>query len=247
MTYLHVVCEANWGIDCGVLFAMRLDNLIPFLIFGVIAIIAALGGIIGVLNERRRRTAVTQTAEQMGLSYADDGADLLVELAGLPLFSRGRSRRISNVIRGDTEEVAVAVFDYRYTTGSGKNSHTYRQTVVLFRSPEMHLPQFELKPQGFFHGIGKLFGYQDIDFQSHPKFSKSFVLRATNAKAVRKLFTADLLSFCEGTPQVNIEGQGRDLVFYRSSKRVKPERFRDLMGEGFAVFKQFHAAAGGPK
>ena len=58
----------------------------------------------------------------------------------------------------------MGTFDYRYTTGSGKNSHTYRQTVVFFRSPEVDLPQFELKPQSFLHGIGKLFGYQDIDF-----------------------------------------------------------------------------------
>ena len=147
------------------------------------------------------------------------------------------------MIHGDTDEVAMGIFDYRYTTGSGKNSHTYRQTVVFFRSPDMDLPQFELKPQSFFHGIGKLFGYQDIDFQSHPKFSKAFVLRGTSETAVRKLFTADLLSFCETKPQVSIEGQGRDLVFYRSSKRVKPEQFRDLMSEGFDVFKQFQAAA----
>lgn len=149
------------------------------------------------------------------------------------------------MIQGETDEVALGVFDYRYTTGSGKNSHTYRQTVAFCRSPEMDLPQFELRPQSFFHGIGKLFGYQDIEFQSHPKFSKAFLLRGTSETAVRKLFTADLLAFCETKPQVSIEGHGHDLVFYRSSKRVKPEQFRDLMSEGLAVFKQFRVAAGG--
>ena len=222
---------------------MRLDNVIPFLIFGVIVILAAAAGAVSFLSERRRRTSVTEIAEQMGLSYAEDGAGLLAELSSLPLFSRGRSKRITNLIHGDTDEVALGVFDYRYTTGSGKNSHTYRQTVVFFRSPEMNLPQFELKPQSFFHGIGKLLGYQDIDFPSHPKFSKAFVLRSTSETAVRTLFTADLLSFCETKPQVSIEGQGHDLIFYRSSKRVKPEQFRDLMSEGFAVCKQFREAA----
>ena len=117
------------------------------------------------------------------------------------LFSQGRSKRISNLIHGDTDEVALGIFDYRYTTGSGKNSHTYRQTVVCFRSPTSNLPQFALKPQSFLHAVGKLFGYQDIDFQSHPKFSKAFILRGTSETAVRKLFTADLLSFLETKPQ----------------------------------------------
>ena len=222
---------------------MRFHELIPFLIFGIIVLL--LGGVaaISMLGSRKRRTAVAQVAEQLGLSYADGSADLQAELSSLPLFSRGRSRQIHSIIHGDTEAVAVSVFDYHYTVSSGKNSHTYRQTVVCVRSPGMALPQFELKPQTFLHGIGKLFGYQDIDFPSHPKFSKAFVLRGVHEKAVRKLFTADLLSFCETKLRINVEGRGEYLVFYRASKRVKPEQFRDLMSEGFAVFQQFHAAA----
>jgi hypothetical protein len=223
--------------------AMGLDNLIPFLIVGVIFLLVAVGGAVNVLGDRKRRAAVAEVAEQLGLSYADDGAGLLAELSSLPLFSRGRSKQISNVIQGDTDEVGMGIFDYRYTTGSGKNSQTYRQTVVFFRSPGMNLPQFELKPQSFFHGIGKLLGYQDIDFQSHRKFSKAFVLRGTSETAVRQLFTADLLSFCETKPQVSVEGQGHDLVFYRPSKRVKPDQLRDIMSEGFEVFKHFQTAA----
>lgn len=221
-----------------------MDNLLPFLIFGVIAALAVICVAVSVLGDRRRRADLAEVAEQLGLSYAEDGSGLLAELASLPLFSQGRSKRISSLIHGDTDEVAMGIFDYRYTTGSGKNSHTYRQTVVFFRTPGIDLPQFALKPQSFLHAVGKLFGYQDIDFQSHPKFSKAFVLRGTNETAVRKMFTADLLSFLETKPQISIEGQGRDLIFYRSSKRVKPDQFRDLMSEGFAVFKEFEAAAG---
>ena len=66
-----------------------------------------------------------------------------------------------------------------------------------------------------------------------------FVLRGVHEKAVRQVFTAELLSFCETKPQVSIEGQGHDLIFYRASRRVKPDQFRDLMSEGFEVFKRF--------
>lgn len=224
---------------------MRLDSWFPLLIFGAIVLLAAAGGLLGVVSERRRRTTLAQIAEQMGLAFTEEAADLLAALDGLPLFSRGGARRISNLVHGDTDEVALRVFDYRYTTGSGKNAHTYRQTVVCFQSPELTLPQFELKPQSFLHGISKLFGYQDIDFPSHPKFSRSFLLRGTDEPAVRKLFTAALLSFCESRPQIHIEGQGQRLVFYRAAKRVKPEQFRELMAEGFAVYRQFQPLGSG--
>jgi hypothetical protein len=221
---------------------MKLDNVIGFLVFGVIAGLVAVGFAVSTLYESRRRTAVSQIAEQLGLAYSDDGTSLLAELDHLPLFSRGRAKRISNLVLGDTDEVAMGIFDYRYTTGSGKNSQTHRQTVAYFRAPDAHFPQFELKPQHFLHAVGKLFGYQDIDFASHPKFSKSFVLRGTNETAVRKLFAPALLEFFETKSQMNVEGQGQHLIVYRPSKRVKPEQLKNLMREGFDVFAQVRAA-----
>jgi hypothetical protein len=228
--------------DGGERTGIGVDNVLPFMIFGVIVALAAVCIIASAIGDRRRRAALAEVAEQLGLSYVEDGSSLLAELSGLPLFSRGRSKHISSLIHGDTDEVAMGIFDYRYTVGSGKNAHTYRQTVICFRSPDLDLPQFELKPQSFLHGIGKLFGYQDIDFESHPKFSKTVVLRGTQETAVRKLFTDPLLSFLETKPQIHIEGQGRNLIFYRSSKRVRPDQFKELMREGFEVYTQFAAA-----
>ena len=55
------------------------------------------------------------------------------ELSHLPLLSRGRARRLVNLIQGETDEAELAIFDYRYTVGSGKNSQTHRQSVALLR------------------------------------------------------------------------------------------------------------------
>ncbi|MHB0959377.1 MAG: hypothetical protein ACYC6N_07120 [Pirellulaceae bacterium] len=212
----------------------------PLLIFGAVMALVAFGGVASYMSEKKRRTAVGSVAQQLGLSFAEEGGpELLSALSDLPLFSRGRAKRITNLIQGETDEMSMGIFDYRYTTGSGKNSHTYRQTVAFFRSPGRDLPQFELKPQSFLHGIGKMFGYQDIDFQSHPKFSRTFVLRGTNETQVREVFTADVLSFFESKPSISVEAQGHDLILYRPSKRVKPDELHELMAEGFEILKQF--------
>ena len=80
--------------------------LFPFLILGVIMTLLAMGGAISLLGETRRRAAVASIAEQLGLSFVEDGGTgLLSELSDLPLFSRGRSKRITNLIQGETDEV----------------------------------------------------------------------------------------------------------------------------------------------
>jgi hypothetical protein len=217
---------------------------LPFLVFAVITALMVAGGLLSHLSDKRRHDALAGLADTLGLSFAaEDDSDLVDELAGVPLFSQGRSRQIRNRIQADTDEVSMSVFDYRYTTGSGKNSSTHQQTVACFDSPHWNLPQFEVKPQHLFHGIGKVFGYQDIDFASHAGFSRAFLLRGANEQAIRRLFTGSLLAFLEARPNVSVEGRGYHLIVYRSATRVQPEQLREFMAEAFAVFRQFRDAA----
>jgi len=53
---------------------------------------------------------------------------------------------------------------------------------------KLKLPFFELKPENTFHKIGQVFGYQDIDFEAFPNFSKGYLLRGLmNQKFVNYL------------------------------------------------------------
>jgi len=214
------------------------EFLIPFLIFGgvVLVIVLAIAG--ALYYEKKRREAIRQVAEEMGLPFYPKGdANLVTQLSMFNLFSQGRSRKIFNMLHGDTEDVNLGIFDYQFTTGSGKNSTTWKQTVVYFNSPMLNLPQFAMRPQSFFHKIGKMFGYQDIDFDTNPVFSDNFILQGADEAGVRALFTPELLTFFEGRTGISLEGQGAHLIFYRHNNRAKPDKIRELMNEGFAIFK----------
>ncbi len=223
---------------------MGLNIPIPILIFVGIGVLVVGGLALGVYSEKKRREALQRVAEELGLAFYKDGdPNLMAELSDLPLFTKGRSKRITNLIHGETDDVVMGVFDYRYTTGSGKNSHTYRQSVAFFRSGDLRLPVFEMRPQSFLHGIGKMFGYQDIDFDSHPVFSKAFILRGPNEQHVRQTFRPELLTSLEQKQGVSVEGRQHDLVFYRPHKRVRPDQFKELMNDGFQVFAMFRGDA----
>ena len=192
------------------------------------------------LNEKKRTEQFGDVARNIGLPFFPEGDDSLrSSLEHFHLFSQGRSRKIRNMLHGENSEVELAIFDYRYTTGGGKNSHTYKQSVIYFRSPVLRLPHFAMRPEGLFHKIGGAFGYQDIDFDRHPRFSGDYLLRGDDEAKVRELFTDDVLTFIESQQKICVEGGGDQLVFYRQRKRVVPDAVNGFMDEGFKVFDVF--------
>jgi hypothetical protein len=192
------------------------------------------------LGEKKRTEKLEALARNIGLPFFPGGDDSLKSsLDHFHLFSQGRSRKIRNMLHGENSEVELAIFDYRYRTSGGKNSHTHQQSVIYFRSPVLSLPHFAMRPENLFHKIGGAMGYQDIDFESHPRFSADYLLRGDDEQAVREFFTDELLTFIESQESICVEGGGDQLVFYRQRKRIKPDEVNGFMEEGFKAFDVF--------
>jgi len=212
----------------------------PFLLVSA-AVLAVLGLALAliVVNarlEKKRVEAMQRAAREMGLAFAPKGDDATFGLlSGFHLFSHGHAKKITSLMLGEVSDMEVRIFDYTYTTGSGKNSHTFRQTVIAFRSPKLALPAFSLRPENLFHKIGALFGYQDIDFDTHPQFSKHYLLRGNDEEAIRSTFHDGVLEFFDENRGLCTEGSGPTLIFYRAAQQVEPEAIRSFMEEGFKV------------
>ena len=136
-----------------------MEHFLGFFIIGGVVLLLVVIFVVFRLREKKRREALKAIAEEMKFSFSPKGdAELLGTFANLHLFSQGHSRRASNVMRGRAQEINLTILDYRYTIGYGKNSHTYSQTVISFRSSSLNLPAFTLRPEHFFHKIGQIFG-----------------------------------------------------------------------------------------
>jgi hypothetical protein len=221
-------------------------QLLPLLFFLLIPAVIGLILLLGWQAERKRVEAFRLAADDLGFEFHPTGDPVLQSwLSNFELFSQGHSRKFRNVMRGRTEDLDVAVFDYQYTTGHGKNARTWRTTVVCLRAAGLGVPDFRLRPETFWHRVGTaLFGYQDIDFDSHPTFSAAFLLKGPDEEAVRAAFTPAVLEHFEQLPGVSVEGSGDTLVYYRPERRVGPDRVRDLMAEGFAALGLFRRPGG---
>jgi hypothetical protein len=201
----------------------------------VVGVIGLIGGVIylGWMQEKKRREAMQAAAMALGFTYSQDaGWD---EFFGLPLFERGRSKRGSNVLTGQTAGNPVTLMDYQYTVGSGKNSQTYRQTVALFPSAGQGLPDFELSPENFLHKIGQVFGYQDLDFEDDPEFSKRFLLRGQDEARIRGVFTASVRAACANFTDWTVQARGGKVAVFRSNTRCDPAEIPSFLANGLRI------------
>ena len=188
--------------------------------------------------ERARAEAMQQAGLALGFSY-ESIADLaqLKALADLRVFNQGHTRRVHNMLSGRAGSDEVKLFDYRYTVGGGKESHTWHQTVALYRDGGRALPDFVMAPENVFHKIGQAFGYQDIDFDSNPVFSSRYLLRGSDDAAVRAAFTAEALSFFEMELGWTVEVRAGNLGAYRAGKRCRPEDLSTFLEQSRAVLR----------
>ena len=195
--------------------------------------------------EKKRSAALQAQAQGMNFTFeAKPDQGLLGALGGFHLFSQGHSKKVFNLMEGRSQDIDLRIFDYTYTVGGGKNSQTFKQTVALFQSDPLRLPGFALRPEHFFHKIGSAFGFKDIDFDEHPQFSSKYLLRGADEDAIRALFDDQIMGYYEAHEGLSTEGERDVLLFYRQSKRPKPEELHTFMEDGFAVFAIFKGRAG---
>ncbi len=208
----------------------------------VVGVLALIGTIIvaAIKAEKKRSEALQAAAERMKFTFSRKGdPNLLDRLKNFHLFSQGHSKKIASVLMGKAGALDVAVFDYAYTTGGGNHLQHWRQTVIFFERDDMSLPKFTLRPENIFHKIGQVFGYKDIDFDSHPEFSKRYLLRGENEEAVRATFGDDACSFYESDLKLSTEAAGPQLIHYRSGKRVSPDQISEFIKQGVRVLTLF--------
>lgn len=205
---------------------------------------AVAGLLIGILflvalfrrRERERTESLRQLAETTGLVFEPKADVAAVRARGdVQLFDRGHSKRVTNLMTGRMDGQAIAIFDYRYTTGSGKNQHTELQTVVLLAEAKPTFPDLQLAPENPLTRIAEAFGYQDIDLESSPEFSRRYVVKGADEAAIRAALYPGAASYFAQHEGWTVELKSGSLALYRAHRRVKAADMRMFIEEALAA------------
>lgn len=156
------------------------------------------------------------------------------------LFSDGNSKQIVGMLSKPLDGGKSYIFDYTYIIGStGSQKRKSYHTVVALHTPNLNLPNFALYPESSFGFLGEMLGFNDIDFDSHPKFSKAFKLSGKDIPNIRRAFTPTALSLFEQFPNVRVDGGGNYLFVYITNQMVPPEKINGFVSLALNIYGSF--------
>lgn len=213
------------------------SGIVVILFWVIIAIVIGVLAITSQIAEKKRAEEVRGWAQDLGLEYLESlSTNDRKNFEQFELANRGRNRAESNVIVADSGELRMVIFDYRYTTGSGKSKSTTHHIAVLCRSDGLQLPQFSLSPESFMHRLGDFFGFKDIDFDDDKVFSDKFLLKGADEEAIRAFFDVRRRQAFLEFDKDCLEGSGRSFVFFRKAERLSSSKVKLLMERAFQVY-----------
>ncbi len=148
-----------------------------FLFFALLLAVSAAIAYGVYLYEKQRSLALEKAAKKLGLAFRPKKDRAFPSrFHFLNDLDRGSSRFAHNMMEGEYRGHRVTVFDYRYTTGSGKSRQTHDRTFCLLWLP-FSCPELRIYPEGVFHKLGQALGFDDIDFES-VEFSNAYVVES---------------------------------------------------------------------
>ena len=184
---------------------------------------------------KKRASELLALSQEKGYSYqSDDQNDerMYMQYSFFRLFTVGRGRKASNIISFQDGDRTVTVFDYTYTTGSGKSQSTHISTNIVIRQDNRDYPHFFVRREvAVVDFLGKIFGGQDINYDEDEEFSKSFVLQGQDEEQTRAFFSNSenrfpFLTFA--SEDVTFEGK-EQYFHYRHEGHLSVDKFSEVV------------------
>ena len=124
------------------------------------------------------------------------------------------------------------------------NLNDSSQTIAHFASDVLKMPSFILQPQSRSLDLfSKVLGLQNIDFKSHPDFSRVYDLSATHPDHARLLFNNAVLAYFLRHPGLQVMSDDYRLIVFQPGRRCENAEIEQFIGQATEVFTLFEEAA----
>jgi hypothetical protein len=142
---------------------------------------------------------------------------------------------IGNILRKKIVGAEVLVFEHAIA----KDNSTVREEIAAFKVITSNLPKFRMHPEGVLDKIVSALGRQDIDFDTHPEFSRSYRLEADDESAARRLFKPAVLEYFSKYRGWSVEGEGKWLIAFKPGVEVPRGGIEEFLKETTEIARLF--------
>ena len=198
---------------------------------GLIVLVLLAAAVIGLWiyqRERERREDLQYLAMKMELDFHPTRDEFHHRRYGHDLFGWGRRRAAWNTLSGIRtlagQEIRVKMGDYRYTTGSGKNSRTHKLSYAIFHLPYIGTPDLLIRPEHIGDKLKSGLGFDDIDFESE-EFSRRFWVKSSDRKYAYDVLHPRMMEFFLDGDHWRVEIVRDACLVLKGNRRWPPEQF----------------------
>ena len=136
------------------------------------------------------------------------------------------------MVEAQSSHGQLRIFDYSYTTGSGKHRNHHNYTVALLACGG-DIPRFDLKPETLMYKLGEMIGFKDIDLPEFPLFSDKYRLTGPDEERVRAFFGQRRAAWFEQNLGLLVQG-APGLLLLIKPRRLPPAAWPDFIEEAKA-------------
>ncbi len=190
------------------------------------------------LHSDKMNRSLKYAAHNLGMRFFEkDEKGLLPFLNHFRLFKVGHSKAIVNLMHKKDEWMIsdINIFDYRYKITVNKSVKTYWQTVFFINSKELGLPDFYMKPEHFLHKAAAFLGWEDINFEAYPKFSKQYYLKGEDEYYIRAVMSDEVLKLFTIEKEWHLEAVNYFLILYKRNQLLRGEQIKDFYEKGMKI------------
>jgi len=228
-----------------------LRQFFPLLMFGAIFFVVALVGILSSIRDKKRREELFMFGQSVGLQMVDPvqfggvaqptgflsmmysasdylSAGLLARFQGFQPFGIGHSLSVKNLLVGTRNGVDWYLFDYYYTTGSGKSQQRHHYAIVAGRVPYA-FPQLTLKPEDFFTRVGEHLGLHELKFELD-EFNRRYFVTCNDEKRAYDILCPQTIEYLMRQPTRWWQFFGPQIVVAQIGD-LRPENALHIMQE----------------
>jgi hypothetical protein len=206
-------------------------------VFAAMACGITIGVVLGIRRDQRRHRATARLAASWGwLFYENDIGDLPAQYHDFfSFFQIGHGRSAANIMVSPDDWPAVTLFDYEYTTGSGKSAHTSFFQVAVVELP-FAAPRLMIRNETFLDTLASWVGHEDLHFESEV-FNRLYHVKCEEPRFAYDILHQRLLLYLMHQPELpHIEMRlTRMLLFFRNRGEIG--RFRKLLDIGQEIIR----------
>ncbi len=176
-----------------------------------------------ILRLTARQLKIKKMAADNNLPY---DPEISYNINSLKEFNFFKSRPVQykkNTVSGFDVELKVRweISDINFDLGVLVAAERHHTTVQVIELP-FRIPEFSIEKEVFHDKLLELAGVDDIDFEDYKEFSSRFSLKGPDEKAIRTLFSKDIINFFYKKDIYHLESSGNQLLIFKYLRLASP-------------------------